>query len=60
MHLPGARVLKPVYPATKLCTPGAGCNLNFEHCNPYPSLRNRVYKFPPQRAIKWLYLTEPV
>ena len=32
MHLLGAQVLKPVHPATKMCTPGAGCTLNFEHC----------------------------
>ena len=32
MHLLGAQVLKPVHPATKLCTPGAVCTLNFEHC----------------------------
>ena len=31
MHLPGAQVRKPVHPATKLCTLGAGCTLNFEH-----------------------------
>ena len=33
MHLPGAQALKPVHPATKTGTPGAGCTLNFEHCN---------------------------
>ena len=29
MHLPGAQVLKPVHLATKTCTPGARCTLNF-------------------------------
>ena len=33
MHLPGAQVRKYVHPASKLCTPGAGCTLKFEHCN---------------------------
>ena len=32
MHLPGVEVIKPVHPATKMCTPVAGCTLNFEHC----------------------------
>ena len=32
MHLPGAYVPKPMHPAPKLCRPGAGCTLNFEHC----------------------------
>ena len=32
MHLPGAHVLRPVHPATQMCTPCAGCTLNFEHC----------------------------
>ena len=35
MHLPGAQVLKPVHLATKTCTPGAGCTLNFEYCDWY-------------------------
>ena len=35
MHLPGAQVLKLVHPATKMCTYGAGCTLNFEHCEGY-------------------------
>ena len=25
MPLPDAQALKPVHPATKMCTPGAGC-----------------------------------
>ena len=32
MHLPDEQVQKHVHPATKMCTPGAGCTLNFEHC----------------------------
>ena len=32
MHTPGAQGLKSVHLAAKLCTPGAGCTLNFEHC----------------------------
>ena len=32
MHTPGAQVSKCVHPATKMCTSGAGCTLNFEHC----------------------------
>ena len=32
MHLPGAQLPKPMHPAPKLCTPGAGCTLNFKHC----------------------------
>ena len=31
MHSPGAQVSKCVHPAAKLCTPGAGCTLNFEY-----------------------------
>ena len=31
MHLPCAQLIKPVHPANKMCTPGAGCTLNFEH-----------------------------
>ena len=32
MHMPGAQGLKSMHPAAKMCTPGAGCTLNFEHC----------------------------
>ena len=32
MHTPGAQVSKCVHAAAKMCTPGAGCTLNFEHC----------------------------
>ena len=32
MHLPGVQVITPLHPATKMCTPVAGCTLNFEHC----------------------------
>ena len=39
MHLPGAQVLKPVHPATKTGTPGAGCTLNFEHWLPLVDIR---------------------
>ena len=28
----GAQVLKSMHPAAKMCTQGAGCTLNFEHC----------------------------
>ena len=35
MFLPGAQVRKSVHPASKLCTPGAGCTLNFGHCYEY-------------------------
>ena len=31
MHTPGAQVMKPVHPAAKMYTQGAGCTLNFEH-----------------------------
>ena len=31
MHLLGAQVQRPVHPASKMCTLGAGCTLNFEH-----------------------------
>ena len=27
------QVLRPVHPAAKMCTPGAGCTLNFELCH---------------------------
>ena len=33
MHLSGAQVVKAVHLATKMCSLGAGCTLNFEHCN---------------------------
>ena len=33
IHLPDSQVLKSAHPATKMCTPGAGCTLNFEHCS---------------------------
>ena len=32
LHTLGAQVMKSVHPAAKVCTPGAGCILNFEHC----------------------------
>ena len=32
MHPTGAHVLKYVHPAAKMCTEGAGCTLNYEHC----------------------------
>ena len=32
MHTPGAQVQKSVCPTAKMCTQGAGCTLNFEHC----------------------------
>ena len=32
MHTPGAQVSKCVHHAAKMCTQGAGCTLNFEHC----------------------------
>ena len=32
MHTPGAQMLKSVHPAAKMCTGGAACTLNFEHC----------------------------
>ena len=32
MHTPGAQVLKYMHLAVKMCTQGAGCTLNFEHC----------------------------
>ena len=32
MHVLGAHVSKPVHPAVEMCTRGAGCTLNFEHC----------------------------
>ena len=28
----GCTAFKPMHPAAELCTPGAGCTLNFEHC----------------------------
>ena len=31
VHLPDAHKFKSVHPAAKICTPGAGCTLNFEH-----------------------------
>ena len=48
MHSPGAEVSKCVHPTAKLCTPGAGCTLNFEHClvlNSYPDPAKTLY--PP-------------
>ena len=32
MHTLGAHVSKPMHLAAKMCTQGAGCTLNFEHC----------------------------
>ena len=32
MHPKGAQVLKSMHPVAKMCTQGAGCTLNFEHC----------------------------
>ena len=32
MHMPGTQVSKSMHPAAKMCTPGAGCTPNFEHC----------------------------
>ena len=32
MHMPVAEGLKSMHPAAKMCTQGAGCTLNFEHC----------------------------
>ena len=32
MHPPGAQVPKSMHTAAKMCTQGAGCTLNFEHC----------------------------
>ena len=32
MHTPGAQLLKTMHPAANMCTKGAGCTLNFEHC----------------------------
>ena len=32
VHTPGAQVLTSVHPAVKMCTHGAECTLNFEHC----------------------------
>ena len=32
MHTPGAQLSKSMHPAAKMCTQGAGCTLNFEHC----------------------------
>ena len=46
VHSPGAQVSKCVHLAAKLCTPGAGCTLNFEHCNVMPT-RNYI---PPGSA----------
>ena len=33
MHPPDAQVLKSMHPAARMCTQGAGCTLNFEHCH---------------------------
>ena len=33
MHPLGAQVLKSMHPAAKMCTQGAGCTLNFQHCH---------------------------
>ena len=40
MHTPGAQVLKVVHTAAKMCTQGAGCALNFEHCHRSLTLSN--------------------
>ena len=32
IHTPGEQVSKPMHPAAKMCTQGAGCTLNFEDC----------------------------
>ena len=33
MHTHGTQVSKFMHPAAKMCTQGAGCTLNFEHCS---------------------------
>ena len=61
MHLPGAEVLKSVHPATKMCTPGAGCTLNFEHCvgfetqkmNQHGSSKHNVHIVTPYIQRMW-------
>ena len=32
MHTLSAQVSKSMHPAAEMCTKGAGCSLNFEHC----------------------------
>ena len=48
MHLLGAQVPRPRHLATKMCTPGAGCTLYFEHS--YTGINmfdiNRRYNWP--------------
>ena len=40
MHMPGAQGIKSMHPAAKMCTQGAGCTLNFEHCKMYLRIDN--------------------
>ena len=60
MHPPGAQVLKYVHPAAKMCTQGAGCNLNFGHgqVNEFNNQNSRNFITPYGRAlVKRLYDT---
>ena len=54
MPLPDAQAIKPVHPATKMCTPGAGCmDLNLVHpvcaCFYNTGIASKT-------AAAWLYL----
>ena len=42
VHSLGAHVPKCVHPAAKLCAPGAGCALNFEHCHQIKSEQENI------------------
>ena len=42
----GGTPLAIVHSALKLCTQGAGCTLNFEHCNSY--FMTTIYGFRPR------------
>ena len=55
MRTQGAQVSKSMHPAAKMCTQGAGCILNFEHCvcspssppPPHPNLTSTTLALPP-------------
>ena len=47
MHILGAKVLKAMHPAANMCTPGAGCTLDFENTEIIQDLKGFRFMIPP-------------